>query len=117
MKGILLAAIIESITTRKDNTIKITLGTQEMSQGKAGELFTLMNKLASVYISAESINQRDLEQIDKIEPGFQGKTQSQRLRNVLYKLFEQNKEGYKDFDSYYKAKTEAIITELKNSIL
>lgn len=116
MKGILLASIVENITTRKDRTIKITLGTQEVSQGKAGEIFSLMNKLASVYISAEAINQRELEQIDKIEPELQGKTQSQRIRNTLYILFSQNNEGYKSFDDYYKHKTELYIEHLKTKI-
>jgi len=117
MKGILLPSIIENIATRKDNTIKITIGTNELSQGNAGELFSLVNKLAVVYISPkEAVDQRELDQIDKIDPEFQGKTQSQRLRAVLFKLFDQDKEGFKDFDTYYKSKTEKIIEHLKTKI-
>ena len=118
MNGILLASTIESITTRKDNTVKIVLGTQELSQGKAGEVFNMMNKLAAVYISPkDTVNQKEMDQVDKIDPELQGKTQSQRIRNTLYILFGQGNEGFKDFDSYYKSKTEKYIEHLKAKIL
>lgn len=118
MNGILLAAIVENVTTRRDNTLKITIGCQEVSQGKAGELFALNGKLAAVYVSPkESIPQKDLDQVDSVDVDLPGKTQSQRMRSVLFILYEQSNEGYKDFQSYYRAKTEAIINELKNGIL
>jgi hypothetical protein len=118
MNGILLAAIVENITTRRDGTMKVTIGTQEISQGKAGELFALNGKLAAVYVSAkDTIPQKELDQVDAVDVDLPGKTQSQRIRSVLFILYEQDAEGYKDFQSYYKAKTEAIINELKNNIV
>jgi hypothetical protein len=116
MNGILLSSYIENITTRKDRSVKITLGTQELSQGKAGELFSLLNSLAVVYISAKEIDQKEIDQVDKVDPELTGKTQSQRIRNVLYKLWEQDKEGHKTFDQYYYAKTELFIDHLKSKI-
>lgn len=116
MKGIMLPATIENITTRKDRTIKIVIGTQELSQGKAGEIFTLLNNIAVVYISPKEISQSELDQVDKLDPEFEGKTQSQRIRSVLFKLFQQDSEGFKDFDAYYKNKTEKFIEHLKNKI-
>lgn len=116
MKGILLPAYIENITTRKDKTVKITIGSQELSQGKAGELFSLLNNLAVVYISMKEIDQKEIDQVDKINPDLKGKTQSQRIRDVLYILFTQDNEGHKDFDSYYKNKTEMYIEHLKSKI-
>ncbi len=118
MNGILLPSTIESITTRKDNTVKIVLGTQELSPGKAGEIFQLMNKLAAIYISPkDTIDQKEIDQVDKIDPELQGKTQSQRIRNALYILFGQGNEGFKDFDSYYKSKTERYIEHLKTKMV
>jgi hypothetical protein len=116
MNGVLLSAYIENITTRKDRTVKITIGSQELSQGKAGELFTLLNNLAVVYISPKEIDQKEIDQVDKLDPELDGKTQSQRIRNVLYKLFEQDNEGFGDFDAYYKNKTEKYIEHLKSKI-
>lgn len=115
--GILLASIVENIATRRDGTIKVTLGTQELSQGKAGELFALNGKLAAVYISPkDSINQKEMDQVDSVDVDLPGKSQSQRLRSVLFVLFEQDHEGHKDFKSYYHSKTEVIIEHMKSKI-
>jgi hypothetical protein len=117
MTGTLLATYVENITTRKDNTVKITLGTQELSPGKASELFSMMNRLTMTYISPkDSIDQKEMDQVDKVDPELGGKTQSQRIRNVLYKLYEQGNEGFKDFETYYKSKTNAYIDHLKAKI-
>jgi len=117
MKGLLLSATIEGVTSRKDHTVKLTIGTQELSQGKAGEVFSLMNKLACIYICEKEIDSKEIDQVDKIDPELQGKTQSQRIRNVLFLLFKQGNEGFKDFDSYYKSKTEMYIEHLKSKLL
>lgn len=116
MNGILIPAIVENIMTRKDKTVKLTLGTQELSPGKAGELFNLLNSYSVVYFSPKEIDQKEIDQCDKLDPEFAGKTQSQRIRNVLFKLFQQNAEGYKNFDNYYKNKTEQYIEHLKSKI-
>ena len=113
MKGILLAAQIEGVSSRRDNTIKVTLGTQELSPVKAGELLALNNRIVSVYISESEINPNEVGNVDRINPEFTGKTQSQRLKNVLYILYSQQPEGFTDFDSFYKHRTEQIINQIK----
>jgi hypothetical protein len=116
MNGLLLPVIVENITTRKDNTVKLTLGTQELSPSKAGEAFTLLNKMAMCYLSAKEVSQREIDQVDKLDTDFGGKTQSQRLRNVLFLLHQQDNEGFSQFDAYYKFKTEKIIDQLKEKL-
>ncbi len=117
MKGILLSCIIDKITTLKDKSVKITLDTQELSAGKAGELFTLRDTLATVYISPSEITDREMKQVDIIEPEMPGKTPSQRMRDVLFILWKQNNEGYREFDGYYKYQMEKMTSELKNNIV
>lgn len=116
MNGILLPCYIENITTRKDKTVKLTIGTQEISQGKAGELFAMQNHLSVVYISPKEVSQKELDQVDKLDPEISGKSQSQRIRNVLYILFTQDAEGFKDYETYYKSKTDKFIEHLKAKI-
>jgi len=116
-KGITLACIVENISTRKDNSVKIVLGTQELSNGNAAELFGLINRLAAIYISPkDSISQNEIDKVDSVDVEFETKSQSQRIRQVLFKLFSQDAEGHSNFDQYYHAKTEAIIKHLKNKI-
>lgn len=117
MNGILLPAIIENISTRRDGTIKVTIGTNELSQGKAGELFALNGKIAAVYISPkETISQKEMDQITQIDPEVEKKTQSQRLRAVLFRLWEQKPEGFGDFESFYKNRMNALIEQIKSKL-
>lgn len=117
MKGQLLAAEVESVSTRKDKTYKIVLGTQEMNPMNGGQLLTFMNQVVSVYLCPAEIDQREIDQIDKIDPEFSGKSQSQRLRNVLYIWFTQGNQGYKDFDGFYRHHTERFIEEIKTQLV
>lgn len=88
-EGLLLAAQIEGVQTRRDSTLKITLGCQEMSQSKAGELLTMQNKVCAVYISQkETIPQSVLDQVDSVDVELAGKTKSQRMRAVLFRIWE-----------------------------
>jgi hypothetical protein len=116
MKGLLIAAQVENLSTRKDHTIKITLGAQELSPAIGSQLLSLMNQVCSVYISPSEIDGKEIKQIDSLEPDMPSKSPSQRMRNVLYILYTQGNEGFKEFDSYYRHKMENFIDELKKNI-
>lgn len=115
--GLLLATIIENISTRKDGTIKLVLGTQEMSQSKAGELFSLQNKLAAVYISPKDvIPQKELDQADAVDVDLPGKSKSQRQRSVIFLIWQHKPEGHKTFETYYHFRMEQNIERLKKEL-
>lgn len=116
MNGTLISAQIGSIRSLVDGSVSITLTTPELSPGKAGELFGLRNKIAFVYVSERQIEASEKKMVDSLDPELKGKTPSQRLRNVLYRCWEQNNEGYIDADSHYKAKMELIITTYKSEL-
>lgn len=117
MDGLMIAAQIERVSTRKDRTVSVTIGSQELSPSKAGELLAMANKLVCVYISPkETLTQKELDQVDQLNPEFPGKSQSQRIRAVLFVLWEKKSEGFKDFDSFYRFHTEAIIDNFKSKI-
>jgi len=44
------------------------------------------------------------------------KSNGQRLRNVLYKLYEQDKEGFLTFTKYYDHQMERLINHFKNKL-
>jgi hypothetical protein len=52
-----------------------------------------------------------------MDPELKGKTPGQRLRAVMYRLWEQDAEGYKDSESYYIANMEQIITTYKGNLI
>lgn len=116
---IFLPVIVEGIGTRADRTLKITLGTQELTPKEAGELFSLHQQAAYVMIKAEMFNTAERDLLEKIQADqteYNGKTPSQRLRNVLYRVFETDPQSFNDFTRYYEYQMERLITHFKNKI-
>ena len=113
-----MPVIISSIRSLKDGSVSVCVETQELSPSKAGELFSLRKKVALLYLSPkEVVTQKEMDQINAMNadlPG--GKTPSKRMHNVLFILWKQDSEGYKDFNLYYLNKMEKFIEELKNNI-
>lgn len=114
IQGLLLAAQVENVSTRRDGTLKLTLGCQELNQARAGELFAMQNKVCAVYISQkESVPQNVIDMVDDTSVDMPGKTNSQRMRAVLFRIWELDKDGHKTFESYYSWRMEKMIGDLK----
>jgi len=113
---IILNAQVETIQSRKDNTLKVVLGTQELTEG--GKLFPLQNRLCTFGISPnEDLTKEDIELLESSKLGIDDlpgtKSQSQRLRNVLFVYWQQNDGGYSDFNLYYQNRMDKIINNIK----
>jgi hypothetical protein len=117
---------VETIATRADGSIKVVVGSQELSSETMTRLFDLRRKVGYVLISTKEISQ---EQIDAVETStanmeFSEKTPSQRLRGVLYILWEktqpkendQGVEKFVDFDLFYKRKLNEIVNHYKKQL-
>ncbi len=117
---ITLAAQLEGVSTRKDKTVKLTFGTQELSPTTAGEIMSISNSFCFLAIKAETFTNTEkelLEQIKADQLTNTAKTPSQRLRAVLYVLFSQNNEGFDKFDSFYINKLESMIEHFKSKLI
>jgi len=117
-KGIVMQAIIEGVRTRKDRTLSVTLGTQELTPEFAARLFAVNNNIANVYISPNAIQtdlmkEIDLAGIDMVDIQ---KTPSKRLKAVMYLLWKQDPEGYDDPNLYYQFQMEKIIKHFKKGL-
>lgn len=113
---IVLNCQIETIQSRKDNTLKIVLGTQELTEG--GKLFPLQNKLCTIGIAPnEALTEQDIEILQaskiKLDDVPSGKSPSQRMRNVLFVLWQQNNGGYDDFNLFYLNRMDRLIDQVK----
>ena len=117
---LLIPCAIESVATRRDKTLKVVIGTQELSPAKAAELFNQWTSGVGVMaFKSEAFNYNDEEllksiKIDAEEMGT--KTPSQRLRSCLYVLFDSNPNGHHDFNSYYAAMMNKFIDMVKKQI-
>lgn len=113
---ILIPANLDTISTLKDGTIKLVFETQELTPDRVGELFACRNKLGYLAFKPETFEKEQLEIIESLKTIDidEGKTPSKRLRGVLYRLWEQDKKGYTDFQLYYNYRMNDLIDMLKN---
>lgn len=116
---ILVAATLEGIRTRKDKTLSLSFGTQEMPPSEAGNLMALANSFCFLAIKSETFTATEKELMEQIKADQltnAAKTPSQRLRGVLYVLFTHDDEGYKKFDEFYTFKLDQIIDHFKSKL-
>lgn len=114
---ITIPTIIEGIATRKDNTITIRLACQELSPSDIGVIMSMHGKYCYTALKPENFTRLELDMIKDLKVSDDiGKSPSQRLRGVIYRNWEQNNEGFKEFESYYINKMESIITHLKSKL-
>ncbi len=114
---ILFDATLEGLSTRMDNTIKVTIGTQEMTPNQAASLFGLRGEFVKVLLSNTAIDKEQIEAIDKlnIKNESNSKSKSQRLRNTLYIQWQQlGSKG--DFNDFYAGQMESLIELVKSKL-
>jgi isopentenyldiphosphate isomerase len=113
----IIGSVIEGIASRKDKTVRLTIGTQEMSPDKAAQLFGMNQQFCYLAIKKEDFNPSEVDTIESLKTDMENqKTPSQRLRAILYRNYEQASEGYQDFATYYQAKMEKICDHFKSKL-
>lgn len=114
---LIVSGILENITSRKDHTWKLVFGTNELTPEQVSEIARALDKFVFIGLKVDEFKSAETEIIENLETGVDdnAKTQSQRIKSILYLLWKQNSEGF-DFDSYYRSKTEKFIEHLKSKI-
>ena len=118
---------IDKVSTLADGSLRVYVGTPELSSETMVSVFSLIKKPGFVLISANAINQDQIDAVEKATTNaeFSEKTPSQRMRGVLYKLWEKtqpktmNGDGvmeYVDFDLFYKRQMNKIIEHFKTKL-
>lgn len=112
-----LSGQIESISSRKDKTVKLTIGTQELHPSQAAELFTLNQQFCYIGLKPEPFTKEEETTLDSLKTEIDTlKTPAQRLRGILYVNYQQDPKGYKDFKTYYEAEMERICDHYKKKL-
>ena len=102
-----------------DRGLKVTFVTGELSPEQVANIQYSFQKAGYLAFSPDPFATHELEEIDKLKVEFAdtGKPPSQRLRAVLYRLWEQSPEGYKIFNDFYMAKMEVVIEHFKTKLV
>ena len=118
---------IDKVSTLADGSLRVYVGTPELSSETMVSVFSLIKKPGFVLISANAINQDQIDAVEKATTNaeFSEKTPSQRMRGVLYRIWEKtqpktmNGDGemeYVDFDLFYKRQMNKIIDHFKTKL-
>ena len=118
MKVFQIAASLDSYRSNANKTIKLVFETNELSPEAMANIHYSLYKVGFLAFAPDPFTTQELTEIDnlKVEYTDTGKPPSQRLRAVLYRLYEQQPEGYKVFNDFYISKMEALIEHFKNKL-
>ena len=115
-RTIIVPAQLDGYGPRKDRTLQLRFVTQEMTPDQVSNVHQLLDGFGYLYFKSEhALNRSEIEELDSLETDLidNAKTQSKRMRNVLYRLWEQENEGHTDFKEFYRVKTERVIEHYK----
>ena len=114
---IVIPAQLEGVRTRKDRTLHIGFGTQELEPAKAGAVMALSQQLCYLAIKPEPFSAAESTLIDNLKADIElnAKTPAQRLRGVLYRLWEQQGVS-EDFPVFYEREMHRIIKHYKTKL-
>jgi hypothetical protein len=111
-------ATIEKIETMADKSLRLRIDTQELSREEAAQVFELHEKLGWFTFSEQEIKKEDLVDLPEVKKEFKNqKSPSERLRNVLYVVWEEIGKPDKSFESWRSAEMEKIISHYKQKYL
>ena len=113
---ILLPSTFDNLAFRKDGSVKVSFETPELS---AEEIHFLLGQRNTVGWLLYSPNQVQAEDIPLEDSDIKQKTPSQRIRSVLFILYQQSTEKgtfVGEFQTYYNESMERIIQQLKDKI-
>jgi len=132
-KSVLFEGGVEKISTLADGSLRVHIGTPELSNETMVSLFQMNRKTGYVLLSPYPVNEDQKNAVEKAaevveheSTEFGNKTPSQRLRSVLYVYWEktQPKQINPDsgnielveFDLFYKREINKIVEHYKTKL-
>lgn len=116
---LLLPTIFDNLAFRKDGSVKLSFESRELSADEISFLLGMRNCEGWLLFSPNEVTDKDLEEIPEEDASVESKSASQRMKSVLFILYQQAlaKGTFKgEFQAYYREKMEALISQLKDKI-
>jgi len=115
--NILRTVSLDRINRRKDRSVSLTFITNnEQTSEQLMELDKQIDQRGILYFKPKGVlTTAEADELDNVDIELEGKTQSQRLRNVLFVLWQQSDTNI-EFKEFYKQKTELIIQQIKDRL-
>jgi len=116
--SIIRQVTFDKANRRKDRSVSLTFITSlEQSTDEFMELDSILNESGVLFFKSNgNLTKEEVKELESTEIENEGKTKSQRLRNVLYILHKQSKSN-QSFNDFYADKMERIIQHFKDKLL
>jgi len=115
MKTLQTPAIITSISSRQDGSLRFSTETPEYTNEEKAVFFDIQGK--NVKITIEPVDEKSTEVVE-VTSEAEPKSRSQKLRSVLYVLYQQKyKEKYATFTDFYNSKMDIWIEDIKSLLI
>ena len=110
-----IPATISNFRTLSDKTIRIQVDTQELPVTQSSQLLSLFQKFGWMLFDENDVKKSDVP--DEPAPEFKDeKSPSKRLRDCLYRWWEQNTAKKKPFDVVWKEWCDKKCEEIKETL-
>ena len=117
MKRVLLQSQFTGYRPKKDKSCALTFTSDlEVSSEDIKIFHELLDQRGIIYFSPKGdLTQEEIDSIDSVDLELEGKSKSQRLRNVLYVYWEQTGK-VAEFKDFYSTWMEKIIQGIKDKL-
>ena len=109
-------AIFKTYRPKVDGSFSITFETNELAPQEVAELASLHNTYGVLYFKQESqLTEKEMKDLDSLEMEYNGISKSKRLKNVLYRLWEQDETTLNNTE-YYAKMMDNVIEHFKKKL-
>ncbi len=119
MKSFVIGGHFARYRSLADKSLQLTFETREPDPETVSKIQEVLLFPGFIAFKPDEFRKNELEEIEKLKIEYDDnrKSQSWRIRAVLYKLWEQNNAGFDSFEMYYNHHTEKYIDHLKSKLL
>ncbi len=110
-----LPGIITRLQSMRDGGWRVQVDTQELRPEQITSLGLELNKSGWFFFSADMIREIPTDSLPEVAAPKGRHSQAQRLRSVLFRLYEQGNHT-ETFEEYYDAQMERIIEHIKTKL-
>lgn len=118
--NLLRTVTLDRASRKKDKSVSLTFITQtEQTSEQFMEIDSLLNDSGTLFFKSNgNLTTEEVKALDGVEMEVEGKTKSQRLRNVLFVYHKEviNKHNNVNFNTFYADEMERIIEHFKNKL-
>ncbi len=109
-------ATLEGVSTLKDGGVTVRFHTQELSASDKAVAFDFQSQFGWLLFKETEFKDDDTKELEAIRKDTGGKSPSQRLRSILYVLYQQRGENSITFEQFYSQQIEKVIDNIKRSL-